>query len=53
MENTDLKFKRLVMDVEQKLHSEIKIRAAFHNISMKNYILLALAERFEKEKQYE
>ncbi len=45
--------KRILIDVDEKLHSDIKIRAAFKNISIRAWILRAIAAAIEEEKKYE
>jgi predicted HicB family RNase H-like nuclease len=47
------KNKRLALDISEKLHAEIKSKAAYSNISMKAYILRAVIEKMEYEKRYE
>lgn len=37
-----MKDKRIIFDVDPKLHSEIKIRAALRNMSIKDYMITAL-----------
>ena len=45
--------KRLIFDVDDKLHQIIKLKATERNISIKDYCIQAIWERIEKEKQYE
>jgi hypothetical protein len=47
------KLKRILLDSDIAMHAEIKARAAFKGISMKAYILRAVAEQIKKDSQYE
>jgi predicted HicB family RNase H-like nuclease len=44
--------KRLVMDIPKELHSKIKSEAAIRNISMKEYVKRALAEKLSRDEKY-
>ena len=44
--------KRLLLDVDEKLHTEIKTRASFRNMSIKKWIMQAIAERIKWEDKY-
>jgi hypothetical protein len=48
----DKGLKRLTIDIEIEIHSDIKARAAFRHTSVKNYILEAVAMRMLKESEY-
>lgn len=45
--------KRLGLDLELELHSEIKRRSINRNITMKDWVMIAIMERIEKEAKYE
>ena len=45
--------KRILVDVSEDLHKEIKIRAMIRNVSIKDYVVAALTEKIFKEKQYD
>lgn len=45
--------KRLIVWICEKLHREIKTRAAFRGINLKSWIEIAIAQRIEEEKKYE
>lgn len=51
MENE--KTHRIVLEVPQQDRAEIKARAALRNISMKQWILEAVAARIRSEQKYE
>jgi len=51
MEEKNLK--KLILEVESDTHKEIKVRAAERNISMRLWVLRAIAEAIRKEQQYE
>ena len=44
---------RLVADIPQSIHQEIKSRSAWYNISMRKYILQAIMERIKRDKETE
>lgn len=45
--------KRLHCDVDEELHREVKKRAAERGIHLRAYLMQALLERIERDKQYE
>ncbi len=45
--------KRILVDVSEKDHTEIKMRAAFKNISIRAWILRAIALAIKEERKYE
>lgn len=45
--------KRVVIDVDQKFHKDIKIRALYRNMSMKDYIIMAVVKQIQLEEQFE
>lgn len=45
--------KRLVVDVPDNFHKEVKERATRRNISIKTWIVRALQEKMQEEKSYE
>jgi len=44
---------QLLVRLPQSLHTELKVRAAFRNISMAKYIERIFIERIDKEKREE
>lgn len=44
---------RLLVDVTQDIHKQIKIRAAIRNITMKDYIEKAVLEFIRREEKYD
>jgi predicted HicB family RNase H-like nuclease len=44
---------RLVLDVDQELHKDIKLRATERGLSIKKWILQAIAARIEWERKYQ
>lgn len=56
MENSPLTRKtrkRFLLNIQEELHQEIKIRAAKKNISITTYIIRALYDRIKRETMYE
>jgi len=51
MENREKK--RLVVELTQQEHKEIKMRATFRNITIKDWVKLAIFDRIKSEQQYE
>ena len=45
--------KRIVIEVSNEFHKEIKRRALDRNISIKKYFMRAILELIKKEKEYE
>ncbi len=45
--------KRIVIEVSNEFHKEIKKRAADRNISIKKYFMRAILDFIKKEKDYE
>lgn len=45
--------KRLIFNVSEELHKEIKVRAAFRNISITDWLMLAITQRVQEERKYE
>ena len=43
------KIKRLVIDMNNELHKEIKMRASHKYITMKAYVLRAIVKQIEKD----
>jgi predicted HicB family RNase H-like nuclease len=52
MENK-MKKKRIIIEVSDQVHKEVKMLALMQNISMTEFILRALTEALKKQKQYE
>lgn len=50
-ENNNLK--RLVIDLPQSMHNDIKSRAAIRNIPLRTWVIRALQKAINDEKQYE
>lgn len=44
--------KKLIIEIEEALHQEIKMRALLKNINMKAWILRAIADAIKKEDSY-
>lgn len=53
MENKETKQQRIVFDIDLQTHKLIKMRALLKNVSMKKYILQAVAEKIAREKPYD
>jgi predicted HicB family RNase H-like nuclease len=55
MENKkeEQKTKRLVVDLDESLHLEIKKQALFRNSSIKKYIIEAVIERMKQDAKYQ
>lgn len=53
MENDRPKKKRLLIDVSQELHKEVKARAVFRGLSIRQWVEMAIKERIREERQYE
>ena len=56
MENNQKKavgIKRLLIEIEEDLHSEIKVWAAFRHETLKRWVTTAIVERIKKEKSYQ
>ena len=47
------KMKRLLLDVTEKFHREIKAKAVISGISLKKYMTIALLEKIKRDNQYE
>ena len=45
--------KRLLLDITEDQHREIKMRAVKRNITIKKWVMRAIAEAIAKEKKYE
>jgi len=45
--------KRLVVELSEREHYEIRKRAAFMNVTIKSWIKLAIMQRIEEETKYE
>jgi len=45
--------KQIAFDVPEHWHEDIKMRAASKNMSMKDWILIAMAEQILKERELE
>jgi hypothetical protein len=45
--------KRLLIEIEEELHNEIKVWASFRHETMKQWVTTALVERIKKEKSYQ
>ena len=53
MKTIDKNKKRLAVDIDLELHKQIKARAAFRNISITDWIMIAITQRILEEKKYE
>lgn len=45
--------KRLIVDMPQSLHHEIKTQASWRNMSIKKYIIETIIERIKKDAKYQ
>lgn len=45
--------KRLLIELPEEWHQEIKVSAANKNISIKTYVLRAVIKQIKEDKQYE
>lgn len=45
--------KRLIVEVPEEYHTDVKIRAAAKNISMRAWVSRAIIEQIKKEQQYD
>ena len=45
--------KQMNFDIPEAWHKDIKMRALLQNMSIKDWILLAMGERIKKEKELE
>ena len=45
--------KRLVLDIDEELHKEIKRRALERNITLRRWVLRAIKQQIKYEQQYE
>lgn len=44
--------KRILIDITESLHNEVKARAAYRNISMRTWITRAITEAIKNEDKY-
>lgn len=47
------KLKRLIAEIPEDLHRDIKMRATLMNITIKQYIIQSIVEKIQKERQYQ
>ena len=45
--------KRLLINVTEEFHNEIKRRALFRGQTISNWVTMAISERIKQEKKYE
>jgi len=45
--------KRIIIDVSDQVHREVKTRASFRGITIKRWVELAIAERIKEEQKHE
>lgn len=45
-----LNAKRLIAEIPDEIHTQVKAQAALKNISIRKYVLLALLDMLKKEK---
>lgn len=50
MENKE---KRLILEIPEILHNEIKARASFRGQTLKSWVLMAILDQIRKEKKHE
>jgi len=47
------KLKQVIIEMPEELHKEIKIRAAYRNMTMKAWIIRAILDAIAQEQKYE
>jgi len=47
------KIKRLVVDIEESLHNQIKMQALWRSSTIKKYIIESILERMKKDSLYQ
>ena len=52
-EHKDNRLKQLLIEISQELHQAIKIRAATRNVTMRTWVIRAIAKAIKNEEQYE
>ena len=45
--------KRLMIDVPEDMHTQIKMRATMRNTSIRHYVLVAIWRRLQEEQKYD
>jgi predicted HicB family RNase H-like nuclease len=45
--------KRLVAEIPPEIHKEIKIQAAFGNMTMRKWVIRAIIEKIQRDKKYQ
>lgn len=45
--------KSLIIDIDPEIHKQVKIRSWGCNMSMKQWVTIAIVERLKKEMEYE
>jgi len=53
MENMRKSPKRIIFNLPEEWHTEIKMRATLRNISISDWVKIAIEQRIEEEKKYE
>ena len=53
MENKTIEKKALKVDINERLHKEIKTRAAFKGLTIKKWITNAIIEHIKLEEKYQ
>lgn len=53
MEDKKVSPKRLVIDINEEMHTKIKIHAAKRNISIRKWAIRAILKAIKDEEQYE
>lgn len=53
LQKNNRKLKRLLLDIDADLHTEIRTTAAENGISIKKYVLRAVVNQMKKERTYE
>jgi len=51
-DGTFVNIKRIVVDISEDLHTEIKMRSSFKHVSIKQWILQAIAAKIAQEERF-
>lgn len=52
MEEKESKKKRILIDVSEQFHYDLKVECAYLNCTIKEYVLQAIAQRIKKDREY-
>lgn len=53
MEDGFVNYSKITFDIDAEMHRELKSRAALRGITLRKWLMTAIWERLNKEKQYE